>query len=217
MTKHDVFLDLQSRIIDGEYTPGSWIVERELVVEYGLSRTPIREILNKLVLLGLVSVVKRKGYQIRQFTFDDVVEIFNGRRAVESACARYACFSNDSDYEKKIRNLKERVQQLDVNRDGGEKAIAIGNEVHNLIIEFANNRYLQEFTDKLSALMMLTRNLTKDRRPIENKSRKDHIEILDALLARDADRCEKLMDQHLAQTCKALAATYMNSLTSQYS
>ncbi len=216
MTKQDVFLDLQRRIINGEFHPGSWIAERELVTEYGLSRTPIREVLNKLVLLGLLQVMQNRGYQVKQFTFEDVVEIFNARRAVESANARYACFSLDVHFFEKIDSLLEKLHDLDIDREGGERAIAIGNEVHNLIIEFAGNRYLKEFNDKLSSLMMLTRSLTKDRTAIEQQSRLDHIEILEALKQRDADRCERLMDQHLAQTCRALADTYLNSLTSQY-
>lgn len=214
--KNDVFLDLQRRIIDGDILPGSWIAERELVSEYGLSRTPIREVLNRLVMLGLLTVIQNRGYQVKQFTFKDVVEIFNARRAVESANARYACFSEDPLYHQKIEELRKKLFDLDIKRDGGERAIAIGNEVHNLLMEFAGNRYLKEFNSKLSSLMMLTRNLTKDRTAIEEQSRLDHIKILDTLEKRDSDLCESLMDQHLAETCCSLADTYINSLTFQY-
>ncbi|MDT3359408.1 MAG: FCD domain-containing protein, partial [Spirochaetota bacterium] len=95
-------------------------------------------------------------------------------------------------------------------------AIAVGNEVHDYLIELAGNRYLKEFTFKLSSLMKLTRNLTKNRASIEENSRQDHLKILDALEKRDADLCEQLMDQHLNNTVKALAGTYLTSLTSFY-
>jgi len=88
--KAEVFADIQKRIMSGELQPGSWIVERDLVEKYGMSRTPIREVLNRLVALGLITVQKNRGYQIREFTLKDVVEIFNAREAIESACARFA-------------------------------------------------------------------------------------------------------------------------------
>jgi len=216
MTKTEVLLDLQQRIINEEFLPGSWLVERDLSSEYGLSRTPIREILNKLVLLGLITVQHNRGYQVRQFSFQDVVEIFNARRAIEGSCARYACYAKRPDLDERINNLRERLLNLDIEKDGGSKAIAVGNEVHDLLIELAGNRYLKEFEYKLSSLMKLTRNLTKNRTAIEERSRQDHLNILDALQNRDADRCEQLMDQHLSNTCKALADTYLNSLTSFY-
>jgi len=216
MTKAEVLLDLQQRIISEEFLPGSWLVERDLSSEYGLSRTPIREILNKLVILGLISVQKNRGYQVRQFSFQDVVEIFNARRAIEGACARSACFSKSPDMDARIKELREKLENLDIEKDGGSKAIAVGNEVHDYLIELAGNRYLKEFTFKLSSLMKLTRNLTKNRASIEENSRQDHLKILDALEKRDADLCEQLMDQHLNNTVKALAGTYLTSLTSFY-
>lgn len=216
MTKNDVLEDLQRKILDEELVPGSWIVERDLSAEYGLSRTPIREILNKLVILGLITVQTNRGYQVRQFSFDDLVEIFHARRAIESACARYACYAKNLDIDQKIQSLREQLLALDIKKDGGSKAIMLGNQVHALLIELADNRYLKEFTYKLSSLMKLTRNLTKNRASIEEQSRQDHLQILDALERRDADACEKLMDKHLSDTCKALADTYVASLTTYY-
>ena len=216
MTKTEVLLDLQQRIISEEFLPGAWLVERDLSSEYGLSRTPIREVLNKLVLLGLITVQQNRGYQVRQFSFQDVVEIFNARRAIEGACARYACFTKAPDIDVRIQELRAKLLGLDIDKDGGSKAIAVGNEVHDYLIELAGNRYLKEFTYKLSSLMKLTRNLTKNRTAIEENSRQDHLKILDALEKRDADLCEQLMDQHLSNTCKALADTYLTSLTSFY-
>ncbi len=216
MTKAEVLQDLQRRIIEEEFLPGAWLVERDLSAEYGLSRTPIREVLNKLVLLGLITVQNNRGYQVRQFSFQDVVEIFNARRAIEGACARYACYTKRSDVDARIQELRDKLLGLDIEKDGGGKAVAVGNEVHELLIELADNRYLKEFTFKLSSLMKLTRNLTKNRTPIEENSRQDHLRILDALQKRDAELCAHMMDQHLSNTCKALADTYLTSLTSFY-
>ena len=216
MKKDEIFEDIQRRILSEEFAPGTWLVERDLGVEYGISRTPIREILNKLVLLGLITVQNNRGYQVRQFSFQDVVEIFNARIAIESACARYACYSNSPDIPARIAELREKLHALDIQNEGGNKAIEVGDQVHGLLIELAHNRYLQEFTYKLSSLMKLTRNLTKKRTTIEENSRKDHLLILQALENKDGELCAQLMEKHLSDTCKSLREIYMNSLTSFY-
>lgn len=213
MTKEEVFEDIQRRILNEEFLPGTWLVERDLVQTYGFSRTPIREIMNRLVMLGLLEVQNNRGYQIREFSFQDVVEIFNARRSIEGSCARFACYSNRKDIPKRIEDLRNKLLDLDIRQDGGLKATDLGDQVHGLLIELADNRYLKEFSSKLSALMKLTRNLTKHQPTIEEHSRVAHLGILDALEKKDAARCEALMDAHLNETCKALADNYVSALT----
>ncbi len=64
---------------------------------------------------------------------------------------------------------------LDIREDGGLKATELGDQVHGLLIELADNRYLTEFSSKLSALMKLTRNLTKHQPNIEEHSKVAHL------------------------------------------
>jgi len=210
--KAEVFADIQKRIMSGELQPGSWIVERDLVEKYGMSRTPIREVLNRLVALGLITVQKNRGYQIREFTLKDVVEIFNAREAIESACARFACSSTASGIDERIALLREKLTNLDISADNGSEAVEVGNQVHGFLLELADNRYLSEFETKLSSLMALTRNITKHVRNIEEKSRMDHLNILDALQERDGEKCSLLMREHLNSTCKALAEHYFSAM-----
>ena len=215
LNKAEVFADIQQRIISWELPPGSWIVERELVEKYGISRTPIREVLNKLVGLGLLVVQKNRGYQIREFTLKDVIEIFNAREAVEGSCALFACSSTSPDINEKIYELRAELIELDITKDNGSKAIEVGDKVHRLLIQLADNRYLSEFEAKLSSLMVLTRNITKHVRSIEEKSRIDHLNILNALEARDGEKCSSLMREHLNSTCKALAEHYFSTIKNE--
>lgn len=210
--KAEMFEDIQKRIMTGDLQPGSWIVERELVEKYGMSRTPIREVLNRLVALGLITVQKNRGYQIREFTLIDVIEIFNAREAIESSCARFACASTAPNIDERITVLKEKLTNLDIAADNGSEAVEVGNQVHELLLELADNRYLFEFETKLSSLMILTRNITKHVRDIEKKSKIDHMNILNALQERDGEKCSRLMRKHLNSTCKALAEHYFSTM-----
>lgn len=55
-----VYADIKQKIIDGRLLPGQWLVERELYGEYGISRTPLREALQRLVAEDFLGVVKSK-------------------------------------------------------------------------------------------------------------------------------------------------------------
>ncbi|HCJ94023.1 MAG TPA: GntR family transcriptional regulator, partial [Sphaerochaeta sp.] len=87
MKKNEVFEDLRNRIVSGEFAPGDWLVERELSEMYGISRTPIREVLGKLSNLCIVEMQSSKGYQVKRLNLAEIIEIFNAREAIEGISA----------------------------------------------------------------------------------------------------------------------------------
>lgn len=209
MKKEDAFEDLRMRIISGGLVPGQWLVERELGEAYRLSRTPIRETLRKLSNIGIVELEPSKGYQVKKLRIEEIMEIFHAREAVEGESARLACIASSRDFAGKIRELRERLEPLDIRKNSAE-GVVIGNQIHNLIVETANNRYLSEFYHKLSNLMALTRNMSKNSPAIEENSKNAHLAILKALQDKDPAGCEKLMREHLRTTCRALVANHLN-------
>lgn len=211
MKKNEVFDDLRNRIVSGEFAPGDWLVERELSEMYGISRTPIREVLGKLSNLCIVEMQSSKGYQVKKLNLAEIIEIFNAREAIEGISARFACYSKNPNFKSTINELRLKLEALDLQHDGKE-GVTVGNQLHNFIIAEANNRYFSEFADKLSALMSLTRNITMNFSRIEEKSRADHLAILNALEERDGEKCEHLMREHLRATCKAIADNYYSHL-----
>ena len=82
-------------------------------------------------------------------------------------------------------------------------------EIHNLIIEMADNRFLTEFYQKLSNLMALTRSMSRNSPRIEERSKQDHLHILRALEERNAEDGERFMREHLRGTCRALLREYL--------
>jgi DNA-binding GntR family transcriptional regulator len=209
MKKEEVFEDLRMRITSGEVSPGKWLVERELGDTYKVSRTPIRETLRKLSNLGIVVLQPAKGYQVKILRVEEIVEIFHAREAVEGECARLACLTSSGEFAEKIDDLRKQLEAVEITKDSA-KGVVIGNKIHNLIMEMADNRFLSEFYQKLSNLMALTRNMSKHSAIIEERSKIDHLRILRALRDGNADAGEKLMREHLRGTCKALVKNYLN-------
>ena len=74
-----LYAEILSKIISGEYPPGSRLVEEDLASEHDVSRTPVREVLFALERDGLVRRVKNQGAKVVAFTADDVEEIYEIR------------------------------------------------------------------------------------------------------------------------------------------
>ena len=67
--KYHVYQDLKEKLIHCTYPPGSMLNEVQLASQYGLSRTPIREAINRLEMDGYVKVIPKKGQE--QYLYDD--------------------------------------------------------------------------------------------------------------------------------------------------
>src|ERR1035437_9117976 len=81
---------LRTRIFAHELPPGSWIDEQALALEYGISRTPLREALKVLASEGLVMLKPRRGCYVTELSEQDLDEIFPVMALLEGRCAAEA-------------------------------------------------------------------------------------------------------------------------------
>jgi DNA-binding GntR family transcriptional regulator len=209
--KDDVLEDLKKKIVAGEITPGSWITEREIGEMYAMSRTPVREILWNLATLNIIEAAGDRGYRVIKYTIEDIIEVFNARKAIEGECARLACLSSDVDYASRVQSLQEELSSTEAGEDPA-RLIEIGSRVHQFIQEKANNRYLSAFNIRIYSLVGIIRNTTKAYVAIEDESKLGHQKILEALAARDGLLCAQAMRQHLHSTCVAVVKFDCNNL-----
>ncbi|MDC7235411.1 MAG: GntR family transcriptional regulator [Spirochaetales bacterium] len=212
MTKKEkAFEDLKDRIVSGEIAPGSWLTEREISTKYNLSRTPIREILWNLANLNIVEAVGDRGYRVVKYSINDIIEVFNARKAIEGECARLACLSTDQDYSSRIEELRKELMKAKDDEDP-VRMVEVGSSVHRFIQEKANNRYLSAFNTRIYSLVAIIRNTTKSYLAIEKESWIGHRDILDALAERDSMKCARTMRAHLQSTCVAFVKLGCNNL-----
>jgi DNA-binding GntR family transcriptional regulator len=209
--KEEIFEILKEQIVTGAIRPGTWLTERELVDLYGISRTPIREILWKLSNLRIIEATSDRGYRVKSFSITDIIDIYNARKAVEGECARLACLSKDCDYEQRVQSLIKALKEADAEKDSVH-CVEIGVKIHDFILEKADNEYLRNFSDSIKSVVAVMRNSTKTHASIEKKSKNDHMLILEALQARDEIRCAQAMREHLHSTCIEIVRDDCNSL-----
>lgn len=201
--KNSIYQAIKKKITSGEIPPGAVLVEREICNKYGLSRTPIREILWYLNSDGLVRKDSSGGYVVRNISIDDIINIFQSREAIEGVAARLACAKGDNQFYSEIGELKNILEQVDIEKNPQE-GVKYGTELHDLIIRAANNPFLSEFYKKLRTISALTRNITQRSVEIEKKSLGFHLAIIKALEQRDEEQAEYLVREHLRRTCRLL-------------
>ena len=212
MNKIELYKALKEKIVSEKILPGTWLVEREISEEFSVSRTPVREILRTLATDGLIILEPTKGYSVRKLNFEELVEIFHARESLEGMTARLACIRADDDFLGNIRMIKKQLEEVDIENDPAQGVI-IGQSLHDAIVTRAGNSILSEFYNKLFNLTLLTRNLSKVSSDIELSSRRDHIAIAEAILARDENKSEQAMRNHIKSTCRLLTHRYLMQQT----
>lgn len=197
--------------MSGKLLPGSSLVEREISDEYSISRTPVREILWRLVSDGLLEQEPSRGYIIRKISLEEIFNIFQSREAIEGMAARLACQKGDTKFFSNIKEIREIIEKIDIEKNCQE-SVVVGRNLHDLIITTANNNFLSEFYNKLRNITALTRNITRKSVSIEKKSKELHSAIINALEERDEEKSEYCMREHLRTTCRLMADYFYPNL-----
>lgn len=195
---------LRERIFAHEIPPGTWIDEQALAVEYGISRTPLREALKVLAAEGMVTLKPRRGAYVTEVSDRDLDDIFPVLALLEGRCA----------HEATERARPEDLRRLDAIHETLEKHATAGNldrffeanqDFHRALLDLAGNRWLAQVIQDLRRVLRLTRHHSLLARGRVQESLEEHRAILAAMRSRDAERAGELMHAHLGQGRAAIA------------
>ena len=147
----DIFETLRDRIVYGQYPPGMRLSEKSLCQEFHVSRTPLREAIQKLVDLKLVSVIPRFGTNVTQIDIQEIRSAFEVKIKLEGLAGELAARRIASDQLAELDKLINEAAQGDqMGKDRRHnRLIEIDSRFHQLIHQAAQNPILQEFLDNL--------------------------------------------------------------------
>ncbi len=202
---------LRQRIFSHELPPGTWIDEQALAVDYGISRTPLREALKVLASEGLVTLKPRRGCYVTEISERDLDEIFPVMALLEGRCAFEATQKAKNE---DIARLEAIHALLERHAASGDKEgfFEANQEFHRAIQELADNRWLLQVIQDLRKVLKLTRLHSLSLEGRLQQSLEEHREIMAGLKARDAKRTEKAMHDHLISGREALARIHAREL-----
>jgi len=169
--------------------------ERGLAEQLGISRTPIREALLRLEQEGFVETRARRGVFIRRKSLREILEMITVWAALESMAARLACLDAPDAEIAKLRAVAAEYSAEDARAHIGEYSEA-NIAFHLTILRLSGCSLLVETAEGLFAHLKAVR-----RRAMHDTSRADrsvieHLEIVEAIAAREADRASALVREH---------------------
>ena len=191
-----VFNTLREAILKGDLEPGEALMEVKLANKLGVSRTPIREAIRKLELEGLVVMTPRRSAQVASITKEDLTDVLEVRRVLESLAIELCCKNRTSE---DIVLLKENLNKFrECIRKNDLIQIAVTDvQFHEIIYKTTGNKRLNQILYNLREQMYRYRlECIKDRQT-RNQLVIEHQEIIDAIEVRDVERAKAAIALHI--------------------
>lgn len=134
---------LAEDILTGEMRPGQKIIEQKLCEKYGVSRTPLREVLRQLETDGLVEYILNRGYFVIGMSDQDFEDMFELRKIYEIQAVLWAIERITKEEMESLEETFEFMEFYSMRKDT-EKMLVINAGFHQIIYEASKNRMLQK-------------------------------------------------------------------------
>jgi DNA-binding GntR family transcriptional regulator len=169
--------------------------ERKLAQDFGVSRTPVREAMAQLEREGFVRAVPRRGIFVVRKTKREVIEMITAWAALESMAARLITQNASNEQIASLGRMFATFVggQLHAHLDEYSE---VNIEFHQTIIRMSGNSVLIKLAENLFTHMRMIRMKTIGEHDRADRSIRDHMNIIEALEARDIARAEELVRNH---------------------
>lgn len=193
----DVYERLRTAITRGEIRPNERLVEAELAERLAVSRTPVREGLQRLAAEGLV-VSRRREWVAREHTPEEIREIYETRAALEGFASRLAAVRATQEQLQRIVSI-HRDAEHDPARSPRERLVELNEAFHDAVALAAGNSRLLEQIRRNRQYYFNYRIARLYTDAEAAASIEGHDRLVRALLARDADAAEQATREHILE------------------
>jgi DNA-binding GntR family transcriptional regulator len=191
---YDALLEL---VVEGRLRPGQHLVETELAGQLGVSRQPVREALHRLEAEGWVDLRPNQGAFVHVPTDQEVDELLDVRELLEVETARLAATAAAAD---QLVRLREICQQGQAAVQAGDtlRFVALNSQFHAELARMAGNAVLAELAGIVGRRVRWYYRLVAPLRGHESCA--EHLDMVAALEAGDAERAAEIARQHTERT-----------------
>ena len=204
LLSNDIAQQLEEDLLRGRVRPGQRLDERELSERYGVSRTPIREALQRLSANGLAVSRGRQGLQLTRFSVADLLDALSVVAELEALASAQAA----------RRITPGQRTALQAAHDTCGRAMQAGDsdafydaniDFHRAIADASHNRVLQDELRRLSLRTAPYRRAITFQPGRMTASQPEHAAVMDAILRNDGTSAAALMRRHVSQLTEGIA------------
>lgn len=197
LVRNKVFEQVRREILSCALMPGEELRENELARRYGVSKSPVRDAMQKLEFEGLVEIEPRRGHRVKPISVSDAEDMLDLRVILETAA---------------VRRIAERASEADLEdldrfRSADTTSISgftvYNRDFHKYLSRLSGNRRLAEETQRVMEMYdrLCMVSLSNKRGPDSfAEPLADHVAIIDALQARDGTRAARLLTRHITRS-----------------
>lgn len=196
-----VYQGIYDAVLNGRLAPGEWLREEELAASFGVSRTVVRQALQRLAQHQVLELIHNRGARVPMPELADAAHVFEARRVAECEIARRL---GGALKPRQLQELRALVRQEEAAQTAGDVAAAVGisGTFHQALARMHGNPVLERLLDSLlPTTSVLMARFAASGQPVCVAHR--HVELI-AALERGSAPAAAEMKQHLRELEKSL-------------
>lgn len=205
----EVYRTLRERFLSQQFKPGQRLHLAEMEKQMEISRTPLKDALNRLALEGLVKIKPRSGTFVAPLDPREIAESFDVRRVLELYALELAVPSLTAAQLREIHSLAQEMGEALTWMDEAQKYrryVELDHKMHELLVAYAGNRRLKAAWEQVNVHGQMARVHYQSEEALLKLSQQEHEDILHALEARDVVAAQRALDYHIKRAKDALLA-----------
>ncbi len=202
----DILRRMRADIVDCTLKPGTKLRFEALRDQYAASFSTLREALSRLVAEGLVISEEHRGFIVTPLSRADLEDLTDVRALVEKECMTRAIGRGDDMWEGDILSAFHCMDKLQTRLGStyylSDEWAKLHGAFHFALVSACGSPTLLEYRQKLFERAHRYRSISSQFRPHWRPKETEHKAIMDAVLARNAAKAAKLIEQHIRETTR---------------
>lgn len=204
----DAYARLREMILSNVLHPGQKLVDRDLAEQLGVSRTPVREALGRLAMIGLVEARTRRGFYVTQFSTEQVADLYEFRKILEVHAVKLAAQNAQPSHLLEFDRILGDLDKLNSDPIDHASAVKLDLWIHDTIARASGNLSLhQAMQNVLDKVMCFISVEIADKDSLAAAHRQ-HKAILHMIKEKDAEAAAKLICTHVDSALESLIRVF---------
>lgn len=190
---------IKEQIIDGRYAPGARITEQNIAAQFSTSRTPVREAMRQLVADGFALFKPNSGTVVRQWSPEEVRQIFELRVFIESEIAGHAATGIADAELAELARIQDDIESggVDTSSANTARIAPLNREFHRIIAQASHNERLVSMLASAIEVPIVQQTFRSYSPQRLARSFSHHRELIDAMSAHDSAWAKAVMSSHI--------------------
>jgi DNA-binding GntR family transcriptional regulator len=206
-----VYARLRDLILSNVFRAGQKLVDRDLAEQLGVSRTPVREALGRLAMMGLVEARSRRGYYVTQYTAEQMTDLYEFRKILEVNAARLAAENAEPSHLREFERILIESEKLAANPTNHAMTVKLDLEIHDLIARASGNdslhQAIQNLMDKVMCFFWVDWVDAATADPVSiAAAHHEHKGLIERIMEKDAEGAAEHLGAHIDNAREGLAA-----------